>query len=47
VASQWLDSNQAQTPPGNGDLFTLALAPDGSGFYYVQDDTNMLIFAGR
>ena len=47
VAAQWLDSNQAQTPPGNGDLFGLALALDGQGFYYVQDDTNLLLYAGR
>jgi hypothetical protein len=42
LAAQWVDSNQAQSPPGNGDLFGLAMAPDGSGFYYVEDDTNML-----
>ncbi len=42
LAAQWIDSNQAQSPPGNGDLFGLAMVPDGSGFYYVEDDTNML-----
>jgi hypothetical protein len=42
LAAQWIDSNQAQSPPGNGDLFGLAMAPDGSGFYYVEDDVNML-----
>jgi hypothetical protein len=42
LAAQWVDSNQAQSPPGNGDLFGLAMAPDGSGFYYVEDDVNML-----
>jgi hypothetical protein len=42
LTAQWIDSNQAQSPPGNGDLFGLAMAPDGSGFYYVEDDTNML-----
>jgi hypothetical protein len=41
LAAQWIDSNQAQSPPGNGDLFGLAVAPDG-GFYYVEDDVNML-----
>jgi DNA-binding beta-propeller fold protein YncE len=41
LAAQWIDNNQAQQPPGNGDLFGLAIAPDG-GFYYVEDDTNML-----
>jgi hypothetical protein len=42
LAAQWIDSNQAQSPPGNGDLFGLAMAPDGGGFYYVEDDVNML-----
>ena len=42
LAAQWIDSNQAQSPPGNGDLFGLAMAPDGAGFYYVEDDVNML-----
>ena len=46
LAAQWIDSNQAQQPPGNGDLFGLAVAPDG-GFYYVEDDTNMLAKATR
>ncbi|MBV8473664.1 MAG: hypothetical protein JO234_09630 [Hyphomicrobiales bacterium] len=41
ITAQWVDSNQAQSPPGNGDLFGLAMAPDG-GFYYVEDDVNML-----
>lgn len=47
LCAQWLDSNQAQTPPGNGDLFGIAMTPDGEGFYYVQDDTNTLMFAGK
>ncbi len=42
IAAQWIDSNQAQSPPGSGDLFGLAMAPDGQGFYYVEDDVNML-----
>lgn len=42
IAAKWIDSNEAQSPPGNGDLFGLAMAPDGQGFYYVQDDVNML-----
>jgi len=42
IYGQWIDPDQAQSPPGNGDLFGLAMAPDGSGFYYVEDDTNML-----
>jgi hypothetical protein len=47
LAAQWIDSNQAQTPPGNGDLFGLAMAPDGTGFYYVEDDVNMLAKATK
>lgn len=43
--AQWIDTNQAQSPPGNGDLFGLAMKPDGKGFYYVQDDTNFLMEA--
>jgi hypothetical protein len=40
--AQWMDVDQAQTPPGNGDLFGIAMKPDGSGLYYVEDDTNFL-----
>jgi DNA-binding beta-propeller fold protein YncE len=47
LAAQWVDANQAQSPPGNGDLFGLALIPDGSGVYYVEDDTNMLAKVSR
>ena len=43
IYAQWLDVDQAQTPPGNGDLFGLAVKPDGSGLYYVEDDTNTLV----
>lgn len=45
IAAQWIDANPAQSPPGNGDLFGLAMKPDGSGFYYVQDDVNTLVEA--
>ncbi len=45
--AQWVDINQAQSPPGNGDLFGMALTPDGSGFYYVEDDMNTLVEATR
>ena len=43
--AQWVDANPAQSPPGNGDLFGLAIMPDGRGFYYVEDDVNMLVAA--
>ena len=45
IAAQWIDTDQAQTPPGNGDLFGMALRPDGKGFYYVEDDMNTLVEA--
>jgi hypothetical protein len=41
--AQWVDTDEAQSPPGNGDLFGIALAPDGKGFYYVEDDMNTLM----
>jgi hypothetical protein len=47
IYAQWIDPDQAQNPPGNGDLFGLALTPEGDGFYYVQDDTNTLMRASR
>lgn len=43
--AQWIDADQAQSPPGNGDLFGIALTPDGRGFYYVEDDVNTLMEA--
>ncbi|HEX3885114.1 MAG TPA: hypothetical protein VHW66_20840 [Stellaceae bacterium] len=45
--AQWIDTNQAQSPPGNGDLFGIAMTPDGQGFYYVEDDVNSLVEAMR
>ncbi|MBV8621647.1 MAG: hypothetical protein JOY84_22500, partial [Curvibacter sp.] len=35
IYAHWLNTDQAQSPPGNGNLFGLALAPDGKSFYYV------------
>jgi hypothetical protein len=43
--AQWIDANPAQSPPGNGDLFGIAMTPDGKGFYYVEDDVNTLVEA--
>jgi sugar lactone lactonase YvrE len=43
--ARWIDSDKAQSPPGNGDLFGIAMTPDGTGFYYVQDDVNTLVLA--
>jgi hypothetical protein len=45
--AQWIDADQAQSPPGNGDLFGIAMTPDGRGFYYVEDDVNTIMEATR
>jgi hypothetical protein len=45
IYAHWLDPNQAQSPPGNGDLFGLAMAPEGKSFFYVEDDVNALVLA--
>lgn len=45
IYAHWLDADQAQSPPGNGDLFGLTLTPDGKGIYYVEDDVNALLEA--
>lgn len=45
IYAKWIDNDQAQSPPGNGDLFGIAMTPDGKGFYYVEDDTNYLMIA--
>ncbi|MBN8886212.1 MAG: hypothetical protein J0I77_10855 [Rudaea sp.] len=42
IYAHWLNTDQAQSPPGNGNLFGVALAPDGKSFYYVEDDINSL-----
>ncbi|WP_428488410.1 hypothetical protein [Rhodopila sp.] len=47
VYAQWINTDQAQSPPGNGDLFGIALMPDNKGFYYVMDDTNTLMRGAR
>jgi DNA-binding beta-propeller fold protein YncE len=45
--AQWIDADQAQSPPGNGDLFGIAITPNGKGFYYVEDDVNTIMEATR
>ena len=45
IYAQWIDTDKAQTPPGNGDLFGIVMTPDGDGFYYVEDDVNTLVLA--
>ncbi|TDN63491.1 hypothetical protein [Paraburkholderia sp. BL10I2N1] len=45
IYARWIDTDKAQSPPGNGDLFGIAMTPEGDGFYYVQDDVNTLVLA--
>jgi hypothetical protein len=47
IYAQWINTDQAQSPPGNGDLFGIAMAPDNTGFYYVMDDVNTLMRGAR
>jgi hypothetical protein len=47
LGARWIDNDQAQSPPGNGDLFGIAMAPNGGGFYYVKDDVNALVEAAQ
>ncbi len=46
IYAQWINNDQAQSPPGNGDLFGIAMTPDSKGFYYVMDDVNTLMLGG-
>ncbi len=47
IYAQWINTDQAQSPPGNGDLFGIAMTPDNHGFYYVMDDVNTLMRGGQ
>ncbi len=43
--ARWVDANKAQSPPGSGDLFGIAMVPSGDGFVYVEDEVNALVVA--
>ena len=45
LGAQWIDADEAQTPPGSGDLFGVVVNPTGKGFYYVEDDVNTVVQA--
>jgi len=47
IYAQWINNDQAQSPPGNGNLFGIAMTPDNTGFYYVMDDVNTLMRGGK
>lgn len=37
-----IDPDPAQSPPGSGDLFGIAVAPSGKALYFAKDDTNTI-----
>ncbi|MBN3819760.1 hypothetical protein G3N57_25550 [Paraburkholderia sp. Se-20369] len=43
--ARWINTDKAQVPPGNGNLFGIAMTPEGDGFYFVADDVNTLLLA--
>ena len=45
IKARWIDPDKAQKPPGSGDLFGIAMTPDGDGFYFVEDENNTLVLA--
>ena len=45
IYARWIDPNRAQQPPGSGDLFGIAMTPEGDGFYYVEDEVAALVLA--
>ena len=45
VGDKWLDKDEAQNPPGSGDLFGIVMTPNGKGVYYVEDDMNTVMKA--
>ncbi|PFH12778.1 hypothetical protein [Burkholderia sp. JKS000303] len=45
IYARWINTDKAQSPPGNGNLFGIAMTPEGDGFYYVADDVNTLLLA--
>jgi hypothetical protein len=42
VGEYFANEDVAQDPPGNGDLFDIAVNQAGNGIYFVNDDTNTL-----
>jgi hypothetical protein len=42
-----IQTDEAQSLPGHGDLFGLVVTPDGKGFYCVEDDVNTLMEASQ
>ena len=42
LGEYYADDSIGQDPPGDGDLFDVALSPDGKGVLFVNDGTNIL-----
>jgi hypothetical protein len=42
VGEDYADDSIGQDPPGNGDLFDVAITQDGKGVLFVNDGTNIL-----
>ena len=42
VGAYYANQDVAQDPPGNGDLFDIAVNQTHDGIYFVNDDTNTL-----
>jgi len=42
VGEYYADDSIGQDPPGDGDLFDVAIAQDGKGVLFVNDGTNIL-----
>jgi hypothetical protein len=47
VARFAADPDPAQSPPGSGDLFGLAVSATGDGVYFAKDDTNTIGYLHR
>jgi hypothetical protein len=45
LGAHWVDPDKAQTPPGSGDLFGIAMTAEGDGFHYVAHENNTLVVA--
>ena len=46
IYAQWINNDQAQSPPGNGDLFGIAMTPGQQGLL-LRDGRHQHADAGR
>jgi hypothetical protein len=45
LGAHWVDPDKAQTSPGSGDLFGIAMTAHGDGVHYVEHENNTLVVA--